>query len=113
MQALTMTAGTSQMRAPARSFNPAASALKDRENGGVWHKEWVHHQAKIDSVYMKKSLEQQINKLAQQVVEALKGQGVNKQSTAVKVILSDAVRKSSDDALRKKWPAAVDLRGER
>lgn len=50
-------------------------------------------------------------KLAQQVSDALKGVGVNKQSTQVKVILMDAVRRASDAALEKNWPAAVRLRG--
>jgi len=65
----------------------------------------------MDSVYKKKSLEQQIMKLAQQVTEALKSIGVNKQSTQLKVILMDAVRKASDAALDKAWPAGVSLRG--
>lgn len=92
-------------------FNPNAGQMKDRENSGIWHTEWVVHQAKMDSVYKKKSLEQQIMKLGMQITEALRGVGVNKQSTQVKVILMDAVRKASDEALQNAWPAAVHLRG--
>ena len=66
----------------------------------------------MDSVFKKKSLEQQITKLSIQVTEALRSMGVNKQSTQVKVTLMDAVRKASDVALSKAWPAAVHLRGE-
>jgi hypothetical protein len=94
-----------------RQFNPPAGLLKDRENGGLWHDEWVLHQAKMDSVYQKKTLDQQIMKLAQQVTEGLRSVGVNKQSTQIKVILMDAVRKASHTALAKTWPAAVFLRG--
>jgi Arc/MetJ family transcription regulator len=92
-------------------FNPSAGSIKERENSGIWHNEWVVHQAKIDSVYKKKSLEQQIMKLGIQITEALRNIGVNKQSTQVKVILMDAVRKASDTALNNAWPAAVHLRG--
>jgi len=93
------------------NFNPPAGLIKERENSGIWHNEWILHQAKMDSVYKKKSLEQQIMKLGIQVAEALRSVGVNKQSTQVKVILMDAVRKASDSALHKAWPAAVHLRG--
>ena len=92
-------------------FNPAAGAIKARENQGVWNEAGVLHQAKMDSVYKKKSLDQQVMKLAQQITEALKTKGVVVQSTQVKVLLMDAVRRSSDSALAKSWPAAVSLRG--
>eukprot|EP00615_Pteridomonas_danica_P002185 CAMPEP_0114348630 /NCGR_PEP_ID=MMETSP0101-20121206/14856_1 /TAXON_ID=38822 ORGANISM="Pteridomonas danica, Strain PT" /NCGR_SAMPLE_ID=MMETSP0101 /ASSEMBLY_ACC=CAM_ASM_000211 /LENGTH=246 /DNA_ID=CAMNT_0001486659 /DNA_START=140 /DNA_END=880 /DNA_ORIENTATION=+ len=92
-------------------FNPNAGSIKERENSGIWHNEWVIHQAKMDSVYKKKSLEQQIMKLGMQITDALRSVGVNKQSTQVKVILMDAVRKASDAALHNAWPAAVHLRG--
>jgi len=95
----------------ATQHNPAAGQLKERENKGVWHNEWVLQQAKMDSVFKKKSLEQQITKLSIQVTEALRSMGVNKQSTQIKVTLMDAVRKASDVALSKAWPAAVHLRG--
>lgn len=100
---MTMTAGRTQQFSGTlggnggHHFNPNAGQMKDRENSGIWHTEWVVHQAKMDSVYKKKSLEQQIMKLGMQITEALRGVGVNKQSTQVKVILMDAVRKASDE----------------
>ncbi len=94
-----------------RSFNPSAGSIKARENAGVWNTEWGLQQAKMDSVYKKKSLEQQVSKLAMQVAEGLKSVGVSKQSTQIKVILMDACRKSTDAALARAWPAAVSLRG--
>jgi hypothetical protein len=104
--------GTMTGNGGGHQFNPSAGFMKDRENSGVWHTEWIIHQAKMDSVYKKKSLEQQIMKLGIQITEALRGVGVNKQSTQVKVILMDAVRKASDEALHNAWPAAVHLRGD-
>ncbi len=85
--------------------------MKERENDSTYHKHWIRHQNKVDSVYKKKSLEQQLTQCAQQVSSALRGQGVEKQPTQIRVILSDAVRKASDIALSKSWPAAVHLRG--
>ena len=81
--------------------------MKERENDSTYHKHWIRHQNKVDSVYKKKSLEQQLTQCAQQVSSALRGQGVEKQPTQIRVILSDAVRKASDIALSKSWPAAV------
>ena len=34
--------------------NPPAGLIKERENQGLWNSEWVHLQAKMDSVYKKK-----------------------------------------------------------
>lgn len=92
-------------------FNPSGGTLKERENKGSWHQPWIAHQAKQDVVYMKKSLEQQITQCAQQVATALNDAGVKTQATKVKVVLSDAVRKSSDRVLMASWPAAASLRG--
>ena len=92
-------------------FNPPGGELKERENKGGWHQPWVRHQQKQDAIYKNKVLEQQLTQCAAQVSKGLQSEGIDKQSSEIRVILFDAVRRASDKALRQSWPTAVSLRG--